>query len=230
MKVDEIFGPTIQGEGALAGAVSMFVRLGGCDFRCSWCDTMHAVDPANSHLWRELTSAQICDELARLRPTSIGGSWCTISGGNPGIWQHELAELVLELKARRMRVAIETQGSIANEGFRHADLVTFSPKPPSSGMTFDQAKLAESVELAGVGACLKFVVADEADLEFARKVAAIHPALPVWVQPLTVGAPEARAFPTYRHLCEKVANDPSLYEWRVIPQLHVLAWGGERGR
>src|SRR3712207_8798896 len=43
--VIEIFGPTIQGEGAEAGLPTHFVRLGGCDYRCAWCDTMYAVDP-----------------------------------------------------------------------------------------------------------------------------------------------------------------------------------------
>lgn len=231
MKVDEIFGPTIQGEGALAGAVSLFVRLGGCDFRCSWCDSLHAVDPANANLWRELSAAEVCEELRRLRPTWQDGSWCTISGGNPAIWQHELVELVLALKARRLRIAIETQGSLANAAFGHADLVTLSPKPPSSGMAFDRAKLAACLMATPTGhACFKFVVADQQDFQFAREVAAIYPDVPVWVQPLTIGPAEARAFPGYRWLCEMVANNPLLSEWRVIPQLHVLAWGGERGR
>jgi 7-carboxy-7-deazaguanine synthase len=44
--VIEIFGPTIQGEGAEAGLSTHFLRVGGCDYRCSWCDTMYAVDPA----------------------------------------------------------------------------------------------------------------------------------------------------------------------------------------
>ena len=37
--ISEIFGPTIQGEGALIGKPTVFVRTGGCDYRCSWCDT-----------------------------------------------------------------------------------------------------------------------------------------------------------------------------------------------
>lgn len=43
--VVELFGPTIQGEGAVAGQFSHFVRFGGCPRRCSWCDSMHAVLP-----------------------------------------------------------------------------------------------------------------------------------------------------------------------------------------
>src|SRR5262249_37673522 len=135
------------------------------------------------------------------------------------------------LKDRRMRVAIETQGSVPNKAFLYADMVTFSPKPPSSRMDFDRVKLAECLLLADTGrSYLKFLLADEAAFEFARPVAAITPSVPVWVQPLTIGPTAARAFPGYRWLCEKVANDPLLSDWRVIPQLHVLAWGGERGR
>jgi 7-carboxy-7-deazaguanine synthase len=43
--VVEVFGPTIQGEGALAGLPTLFVRFGGCDYRCSWCDSLLAVLP-----------------------------------------------------------------------------------------------------------------------------------------------------------------------------------------
>ena len=46
MRVVEVFGPTVQGEGPYAGRVCHFLRLGGCDYRCSWCDTPYAVDPA----------------------------------------------------------------------------------------------------------------------------------------------------------------------------------------
>ena len=58
--VIEIFGPTIQGEGAEAGLPTHFVRFGGCDYRCSWCDTMYAVDPA---VVRATPSALSVDEI-----------------------------------------------------------------------------------------------------------------------------------------------------------------------
>ena len=44
LRISEIFGPTIQGEGALIGKPTVFVRAGGCDYRCSWCDTLYAVE------------------------------------------------------------------------------------------------------------------------------------------------------------------------------------------
>ena len=51
IRVSEIFGPTIQGEGVLIGLPTVFVRTGGCDYRCSWCDSLHAVDPKYRHDW-----------------------------------------------------------------------------------------------------------------------------------------------------------------------------------
>src|SRR3954466_2726674 len=84
--VIEIFGPTIQGEGAEAGLPCSFVRLGGCDFRCSWCDTMYAVEPA---LVRQnairMGTSDIVDHIEALDGAT---RWVIVSGGNPAL--HEL--------------------------------------------------------------------------------------------------------------------------------------------
>src|SRR5262249_776223 len=55
IRVSEIFGPTIQGEGVLIGLPTVFVRSGGCDYRCSWCDSMHAVDTRFRADWRPMS-------------------------------------------------------------------------------------------------------------------------------------------------------------------------------
>src|SRR3954471_18698653 len=93
--VIEIFGPTIQGEGAEAGLPTHFVRLGGCDFRCSWCDTMYAVDPAavraNSV---RMSTDEIVDQIAALEGSP---GWVTLSGGNPAL--HHFGPLVDSLQA-----------------------------------------------------------------------------------------------------------------------------------
>src|SRR3954449_7996150 len=79
--VIEIFGPTIQGEGAEAGLPTHFVRLGGCDYRCAWCDTMYAVDPATVRAASERLAA--AEVVERLRGLDGHPEWVTISGGNP---------------------------------------------------------------------------------------------------------------------------------------------------
>ncbi|MFN3526350.1 MAG: 7-carboxy-7-deazaguanine synthase QueE, partial [Paracoccus sp. (in: a-proteobacteria)] len=81
LRIAEIFGPTIQGEGVLIGEPTVFVRAGGCDYRCVWCDSLHAVDSAFRDTWSPMSTGQIWDEVVRLS----GGQALTvsISGGNP---------------------------------------------------------------------------------------------------------------------------------------------------
>ena len=83
IRISEIFGPTVQGEGALIGRPTVFVRTGGCDYRCSWCDTLYAVLPDYRHDWRPMAPEAILaqvDELTGGAPVLV-----TISGGNPAI-------------------------------------------------------------------------------------------------------------------------------------------------
>ena len=66
VRISEIFGPTIQGEGVLIGQPTVFVRIGGCDYRCSWCDTLHAVDSAYRTEWKRMSAAAIMADVERL--------------------------------------------------------------------------------------------------------------------------------------------------------------------
>ena len=59
IRISEIFGPTIQGEGPLVGRPTVFVRTGGCDYRCTWCDTLYAVLPEYHDEWTPMTPAAI---------------------------------------------------------------------------------------------------------------------------------------------------------------------------
>ena len=128
--VIEIFGPTIQGEGAEAGMPTHFIRLGGCDFRCSWCDTMYAVEPATVRVTaHRLSVEEIVQALDRLTGAP---RWVTISGGNPAL--HRLDPLIERLHSHDYRVSVETQGSVWRSWLGDVDRLTVSPKPPSSGM------------------------------------------------------------------------------------------------
>ncbi|WP_428675231.1 7-carboxy-7-deazaguanine synthase QueE [Roseibium sp.] len=236
IRVSEIFGPTIQGEGALIGQPTVFVRTGGCDYRCSWCDTLHAVDSAYRDEWCPMTADAIMMQVEIL--TSGTPLMVSLSGGNPAI--QPLGDLIGLGHEEGYRFALETQGSIARDWFEMLDVLTLSPKPPSSGMATDWQKLAECVEAAGedTHVVLKAVVFDETDYAFARDVAERYPQLSCYLQPgnhtppspaETDGAIDmAGIMDRMRWLVDRVATD-RWYDATVLPQLHTLIWGNLRG-
>lgn len=230
--VCEIFGPTIQGEGQLIGQPTVFVRTGGCDYRCRWCDSKFAVEPAFRPEWPAMSAGEILAEVQRLAgPAPL---LISLSGGNPAL--QPLAGFIAMAKAAGYTLALETQGSIARDWFAELDYLTISPKPPSSGMTAGRGRLTACLAAAGrAAAALKFVVADETDYLFARQVADWFPGLPVSLQPCNDRQEEGeeahdpeKMSGRLRWLVERVVAD-RWYEARVLPQLHVLLWGNKRG-
>lgn len=249
--VVEIFGPTLQGEGVLIGRQTHFVRLGGCDFRCHWCDTMYAVDPALVKLNSvPMTSEEIGDELlgrCRLHdtrepePCRGHGPWVTISGGNPLIF--DLRPLLHTLvKDLEVRVAIETQGTICSTGAdalrANVSLLIVSPKPPSSGMPFDAQACARILQyMPQDQRIVKVVVFNSDDYEFAVQLRELFPTDEFF---LSLGTPRSYAeLPIHqiRHqllegaqkLADQVLADPRMPRVGVLPQLHTLLWGSKRG-
>ncbi|NCP78596.1 MAG: 7-carboxy-7-deazaguanine synthase QueE, partial [Desulfuromonadales bacterium] len=137
IRIAEIFGPTIQGEGALIGQPTIFVRTGGCDYRCAWCDSLHAVDSRFRRDWRAMTTTEVLDQVRALS----GGQplMVSLSGGNPAI--QPLGPLIRQGQAAGYRFALETQGSVSRDWFSDLDVLVLSPKPPSSAMTTDWGAL-----------------------------------------------------------------------------------------
>jgi len=236
IRISEIFGPTIQGEGALIGKPTVFVRTGGCDYRCSWCDTLHAVESAHRHEWLPMTPQAIMMQIEVL----TGGKPLTVSlsGGNPAI--QPLASLIELGQKRGFDFALETQGSLAKDWFSRLSVLTLSPKPPSSGMTTDWQRLAECVDAAGrkTRTVMKVVIFNDEDYAYARNLAGRHPNLPLYLQPGNHTPPPSRdedasidldgIMSRMRWLIEKVASD-RWFEATVLPQLHTLIWGNLRG-
>ncbi len=230
IRISEIFGPTIQGEGALIGQPTVFVRTGGCDYRCTWCDTPHAVDSKFRDEWKPMNAEEIfvqVQELSGGKPLVV-----SLSGGNPAI--QNLKPLIDLGKENGYTFALETQGSIAQEWFADLDVLTLSPKPPSSGMNTDWDALDACVKAVGPSTkiALKIVIFDDVDYKYAQDVAARYPKLPLYLQPgnhFSEKAPDMDALmERMRWLTEKVTSD----EWfsaTVLPQLHVLMWGNQRG-
>ena len=232
LRIAEIFGPTIQGEGALIGEPTVFVRTGGCDYRCSWCDSLHAVDPVFRHDWAAMSTDAVWDRVRALsggRPLTV-----SLSGGNPAI--QDFGPLIARGRTDGYRFACETQGSVAKPWFGELDTLVLSPKPPSSGETVDWAAFTACIETAGSGpkTVMKIVIFDETDYDWARAVADRYPALPLYLQPGNLEVdPDLPVDPQSLSdrllwLVDKVTAD-GWFTPRILPQLHVLLWGNKRG-
>ncbi|MEP5760403.1 MAG: 7-carboxy-7-deazaguanine synthase QueE [Litoreibacter sp.] len=232
LRIAEIFGPTIQGEGALIGEPTVFVRTGGCDYRCDWCDSLHAVDTSYRHTWTPMSTEAIWKEVKRLsngHPLTV-----SLSGGNPAI--QDFAELIARGRSEGYRFACETQGSIAKSWFAELDTLVLSPKPPSSGETVNWNTFDACVNAAqdAANVVMKIVIFDDTDYAWARATAKKYPSLPLYLQPGNLEVdPDVAVDPQILAdkllwLVEKTIHD-NWFSPRVLPQLHVLLWGNKRG-
>ncbi len=230
LRIAEIFGPTVQGEGALIGQPTVFVRSGGCDFRCAWCDSLHAVDSAFRHDWKAMSTEDVWTEVQHLS----GGQPLTVSlsGGNPAI--QDFGPLIRHGSDAGYLFACETQGSVAKPWFTDLATLVLSPKPPSSGEQMDWAMFEACLAVRPENTVLKIVIFDETDFTWAQDVANCYPHLPLYLQP---GNPE-----TDPDLPVDLTQATGRLEWlidktlsvgwftpRILPQLHVLVWGNKRG-
>lgn len=229
--VSEVYGPVCQGEGRLIGRPTIFIRLGGCDYRCAWCDSLYAVLPKHRADWAKLGPTDIVDRALALGPCRH----VTLSGGNPAI--HPLGPLILALHRADYRIAIETQGStVPAPWLVEIDDVTLSPKPPSSG---NVTPFGAGTRLAGwldgarhtASVCVKVVAFDEADYRYAVDVHRAHPDAPFVLQ-----AGTAVGSATRDDLCDALASwqdrvlgDPDMQDVAVLPQLHAVLKGHARG-
>lgn len=116
--VKEIFGPTIQGEGAHAGSACVFLRFAACNLACAWCDTDFS--PAGA---ARLDAAEIAERLIAVDENRA--RMVVVTGGEPALqWNPELAGT---LAAAGFRVHMETNGTRVLAA--PVDWITVSPKP-----------------------------------------------------------------------------------------------------
>lgn len=249
----EKFGPTIQGEGATIGLQTYFLRFGLCDYNCTMCDSMHAVDPkqvkANA-TW--LTQDQIADmfDPDNILATDYPTRWITLSGGNPCI--HDLWWLVNKLKSWGYKIAVETQGTLCPEWLKDTDIVTISPKSPGMGELFEPDAYQNFMEQIpqfkfdmGPRINTKIVIFNQADIRFAEYVAEM------WVKqgrsmrdfylsqgnpfPPGLGAPVSSALQQsvlrdkYLELFDLIKQSRILAEAKWLPQFHVWLWNNRQG-
>lgn len=141
---------TVQGEGAYTGAAAWFIRLGGCDVGCAWCDVKESWD-VNAH--PQVTAGTLVDEAVASKAPI-----CVVTGGEPAM--HDLTALTEGLQAAGIRTHIETSGTHPLTG--SWDWVTFSPKRFKAPLDAIYAQTDE----------LKVIVVNRQDLEWGREHAA----------------------------------------------------------
>lgn len=238
--ISEIFGPTLQGEGMLAGTKTHFVRVAGCDgiYKgtgggnrwCTWCDSMYANTLKGSgymDTWEYLTAQEVFARVNALPPAD----WVTLTGGNPALYN--LTDLVQLLRRRGMwKVAVETQGTIPAPWLKHCDSVVVSPKPPSAGAVWTEEQweiLGDCIR--GATPQVKVVVNNAGDdYVFALEVRSRFPAVLLYLSLVTHLTDTAETLLVrWRWLADAALHDKRLRAVAVLPQLHVLLWGHRRG-
>ena len=158
--VNEIFF-SIQGESSHAGRPCVFVRLTGCDLRCTWCDTAYAFDEGRKLTVDEVTSV-------------VEGHGCRlveITGGEP-LRQADVYPLMQRLLASGKTVLLETGGHVDISRVPEPVVKVVDIKCPGSGES-------ERTDLDNLGRLaphdeIKFVIRDRVDYEFARELVQRH--------------------------------------------------------
>ena len=157
MQITEIY-KSLQGESTHAGLPCVFVRLTGCNLRCSWCDSEYTFRGG-----RKMTSEEVWDEVKRLSPN---GGLVEITGGEPMLQERELLPLIQLLLQAGYRLLLETSGERPLERVPAEVIKIVDVKCPNSGEP-DTFHL-ENLETLTPRDEIKFVLSGRADYEFAR--------------------------------------------------------------
>jgi 7-carboxy-7-deazaguanine synthase len=242
----EIFS-AIQGEGLNVGTRQIFIRFGGCDLRCTFCDS--------AHTWHAQSTCRIektpgyRDFEVFLNPVEISQlvAWVerqnqpklhdsiSLTGGEPLLQASFLAEFLPVVRDRiSLPIYLETGGHRPNELARvlpYLDMVGMDIKLPStSGETHWEAHrtFLEYCDRAAVTVFCKAIVShatDPEDLErTANIMASVNPAIPLFLQPVTpLNAKGQPAPPTPDQvLCWQSQLKQQIHSVRVIPQTHKM--------
>lgn len=202
---------SIQGESTQAGRKCFFLRLGGCNLRCSYCDTSYAWSGG------ELKSPE---ELAAAAAAS-GVGLVEITGGEPLI-HPETPELARRLQKKNLEVMIETNGSLPIDGLPEGVRRIVDCKLPDSGMS--DCNLVDNYRLLTPLDEVKFVISSRRDFDFALDI--------IDRFALAERTPHLLASPVWGavkpdELAQWLIDTPSPLRFQL--QLHKVLWGDRRG-
>ena len=220
MQITEIY-KSLQGESTYAGLACVFVRLTGCNLRCSWCDSEYTFQGGH-----RMAMEEVLDEVSRLSP---GGGLVEITGGEPMLQERDVVPLMQRLLDEGYKVLLETSGERPLERVPAEVIKIVDVKCPDSGEgdTF----CMENLEALAADDEIKFVVSSRADYEFAREFTHRHN-LDARVSAVLF-SPAFRKYATGSRDSSHCLLDPQeLAEWMIadnVParlglQLHKFIW------
>ncbi|GLW14558.1 7-carboxy-7-deazaguanine synthase [Streptomyces sp. NBRC 13847] len=230
--VNEVFGPTVQGEGRSLGRRCSFLRLGGCNLSCTWCDTPYTWDwtgVAESGIAhdprKELHRRRVDDVVAEL--LAFDTDLIVISGGEPLGQQERLIPLVAALTGRGKEIEIETNGTHA----AHPELVAagvrfnVSPKLSHSGDPRHRRIVPDALTSLSAlpGSTFKFVCQNTRDLDEVAELVTAFDLSSVWIMPIGRSADDVT-----KHMSE-LADAVVERGWNLTTRLHTLVWDDKRG-
>ena len=162
MQITEIY-KSIQGESTHAGLPCVFVRLTGCNLRCSWCDSEYTFTGGH-----RMTMEEVVQEVERLSPSGL----VEITGGEPMLQEREVVPLMQRLLDDGYTVLLETSGERPLERVPKGVVKIVDVKCPNSGEpdSFQMQNL-DALDSADE---VKFVLSDRTDYEFARDFVTRH--------------------------------------------------------
>ncbi len=228
VNINEMFGPTIQGEGRNMGRRCAFIRFAGCNLSCSWCDTPYSWDWDNYDRAEEshpMTIEQIAAEVKKFHVKHL-----IITGGEPLIQQRPIP---LIREATGCSIDIETNGTRIPkpEVIEAVDLFNVSPKlsfaSDSEEMRLVDEAMTAFSDLSKQGkAIFKFVAEKVEDFEEIRDIQNRYNIDDdvIWIMPegMTKDA-------HLEHLAE-LADAVVEAGWNLTTRIHVLAWELKRSK
>lgn len=247
----EIFS-SIQGEGTYVGATTLFVRLGGCDLRCGWCDSPHTWKPApecrievgrgSGRFETRANPVSVDDVIAAAESLDLAAhEFASLTGGEPLLQPEAAGAIARALRARGPRILLETHG-LATDGLESAiadvDVVSMDWKLSSDVRRASDPKRGavepfhgEHEKFLAIARCapeliVKLVITptsrDDEIDEAVSRIEASAPEATLILQPVTPCG-TVRETPSAERLLALCTRISSrLAKVRVIPQTHKI--------
>ena len=208
MKINEIYY-SLQGEGKWTGLPNIFIRLTGCNLRCSYCDTTYAYDSG-----QDMSCTDILKKIEKFPCKKI-----CITGGEP-LLQSNINILIESLLKTGYEICLETNGSLSIKDFSKMDslCISLDIKCPSSGM--DKKMNFKNLSYLSIYDQLKLTIKDKDDYEYAKQILIKYkPKSTIFFQPVWNS--------NLKKLSQWILEDG--LDVRMGIQLHKIIWGNKRG-